>query len=252
MCYSVKYLKDKLHKYAKHHDIDDSQIPNLFDQHYTSGFSHPDLAVIVDADPKKFSLFNWGLIPFWVKDAQTATKLSNQTLNSRSETMFDKPSFRNSALKKRCLIVIDGFYEYHHHDSKQLIPYFIYQKNDEPLILAGLWEHWDLKNENIKRNTVSIVTTKANKKMAAIHNNPKVLQRTGPRMPLIFNEDLASEWLKHDENPKIEKERIAELCHPYPDDLLKYHSVGQLQGKNGIGNDPKASEEIIYELENLP
>ena len=88
MCYSLKYLKDKLHKYARHHDIDDSNIPQLFDQHYVGAFSHPDLAVIPDSEPNKIYNFNWGLIPFWVKDIKTANKLANQTLNARSETLF--------------------------------------------------------------------------------------------------------------------------------------------------------------------
>ncbi len=251
MCYSVKYLKDKLHKYAKHHDIDDAQIPQLFDQHYAGAFSHPDLAVLPDSDPKTFHTFNWGLIPFWVKDVKTATKLSNQTLNARSETMFEKPSFRNSAMKKRCLIVVDGFYEYFHLDD-QKIPYYIFKKNEEPMLMAGLWEKWELPQEKIKRYTVSIVTTAANKTLSKIHNNPTALKRSGPRMPVIIPEDLSSDWLKHEEEPNIEKEKIMDLCHPYPDDQIDYYTVPHSLGKSGVGNSPEAWQKQKYNLIGLP
>jgi putative SOS response-associated peptidase YedK len=251
MCYSVKYLKDKLHKYAKHHDINDSQIPKLFDQHYTSGFSHPDLAVITDNDPKQFHIFNWGLIPFWVKDIPTATKLSNQTLNARSETIFEKPSFRNSIMDRRCLIVLDGFFEYHHFQN-QTIPYYIERKDGEPIIMAGIWDKWELKDENIVRYSCSILTTEANSKMAQIHNNPKTLKRGGARMPLILPDELSSEWLVHEENPKLEKDKLTELMLPYAEDLLNYTTVRPLQGKNGVGNSPLASEKYEYGLIGLP
>lgn len=251
MCYSVKYLKDKLHKYAKHHDIDDAQVPKLFDQFFVNGFNHPDLAVIPDFDPKAIHLFNWGLIPFWVKDASTATKLSNQTLNARSESVFEKPSFRSAIKSRRCLILLDGFYEYHHYKGKTY-PYHVKLKDDETMIMAGLWESWELKDEGIKRNTVSILTTGANPMMSRIHNNPKVLERGGARMPLILPDEIALDWIKHEENEKLDKEKLKELMHPYPQEEMEYYTVKALQGKNGTGNTKEAFEYFDYELEELP
>lgn len=251
MCYSVKYLKDKLHKYAKHHDIDDSQVPQLFDQHYVNGFSHPDLPVIPDSDPKKIHAFNWGLIPFWVKDVTTATKISGQTLNARAETIFEKPSFRGPAMHKRCLILVDGFYEYYH-VNKSTVPYYLFRKDDQAMVMAGLWEKWELKQENIVRYSVSIVTTEANKTLAKIHNNPSVLKRTGPRMPLILPDEMAHLWLRHDENKNIEKQRLKELMLPYPDELLSYYTVGHAMGKAGLGNSPEAWKKHEYNISGLP
>jgi putative SOS response-associated peptidase YedK len=251
MCYSVKYLKDKLHKYAKHHDLDDSVIPQLFDQHYVSGFAHPELPIITDIEPNAIQAFNWGLIPFWVKDALTATKLSNQTLNARSETMFEKPSFRNSSMSRRCLILVDGFYEYYHINGKK-IPYYIFLKDQETMLMAGLWEKWELKKENISRYTVSIVTTHANDLMAKIHNNPATLKRTGPRMPLIIPEELKKEWLLHNEDPQYEKQRINDLLLPYPSDLMGHYSVAHSLGNNGVGNSDKAWKRMDYNIESLP
>lgn len=251
MCYSVKYLKDKLHKYAKHHDIDDSVIPQLSDQHYAGAFSHPDLAVIPDSDPKTFHLFNWGLIPFWVKDVKTATKLSNQTMNARSETIFEKPSFRNAAMKNRCLIVVDGFYEYHHHESEK-IPYYIFRKDKKPMLLAGLWQKWEFQEENIQRNTVSIVTTSANETLRKIHNNPTALKRSGPRMPVILPEELSDDWLEHPEEENIEKEKIRDLCTPFEDELLDYYTVPHALGKKGVGNTTEAWKQIDYNIKEIP
>ncbi len=251
MCYSVKYLKEKLYKYAKHHDIDDSVVPQLFDQHYTGGFSHPDLAVIPDIDPNALHAFNWGLIPFWVKDVKTATKLSNQTLNARSESMFEKPSFRNSAMNKRCLILVEGFYEYYH-AGKDKIPYFIFRKDDKPMIMAGLWECWELPNEKIKRYTVSIVTTVANSTLSKIHNNPTTLKRTGPRMPVIIPEEQSSLWLSHEEEPNIEKEKVLDLCKPFPDEMIDFYTVPHALGNNGVGNSPDAWRKAEYNLIGLP
>jgi putative SOS response-associated peptidase YedK len=251
VCYSVKYLKDKLHKYAKHHDIDDSQVPQLFDQHFVNGFSHPELPVIPDSDPKKIHLFDWGLIPFWVKDVATATKMSNQTLNARAETIFEKPSFRGPAMHKRCLILVDGFYEFYH-VGKATVPYYLFRKDDKPMIMAGLWEKWELKTENIVRYSTTIVTTVANQTLTKIHNNPTALKRTGPRMPVILPDEIAGQWLEHDENKTIEKDRLNELMMPYPDDLISYYTVPHAMGKEGVGNSPKAWNKHDYDINGLP
>lgn len=66
----------------------------------------------------------WGLIPNWVKDLDTANKIRNKTINARGESIFEKPSFKNSARTKRCLIYVNGFYE-HHYFNEKTYPYYI-------------------------------------------------------------------------------------------------------------------------------
>ena len=76
-----------------------------------------------------------------MKDDVQGKQLWNQTLNARGESIFEKPAFRNSAQKKRCIVFVEGFYE-HHHFGKKTYPYFIYLKDRPHFALAALWEQW--------------------------------------------------------------------------------------------------------------
>lgn len=212
--------------------------------YHASGFSHPDLLIYTDEDPYFPMVATWGLIPHWVKDEDEKKKIWNNTLNARGETIFEKPSFRFAAEHSRCLIYIDGFYE-HHHFKNNTYPFYIYQKDNEPLILAGLWSHWtnDLGG---KMKTFSIVTTKGNPMMAKIHNNPKL---KGPRMPLILHEDLADKWLQPISD-ELDKKLLQDLILSYPDEELTFHTVAKLRGKNYMGNVETISQKVVYhELE---
>ncbi len=251
MCYDKEYLARKNYNYAKRysHSLEDieyyrKQLEQFPPAYYVSGFSHPRVPVITDDHPNEIQGFSWGLIPFWVKDAFTAVKLSNQCLNARGETIFEKPAFKNSAMRKRCLITcIDGFFEHYHFKGKKY-PYFISLKDDEPMTFAGLWERWENKEEGIIRNTYTIVTTKANKLMAHLHNNPK-RELGDSRMPVILPKELEREWLKPI-NDKVDKEMIQELIKPFPDDLMEAWPVRQLKGKNGVGNSELAHQKFDY------
>ncbi len=157
--------------------------------------------------------------------------------------MFEKNSFKNSAMKKRCLIIVDGFYD-HHWKGKNSFPHFVTTKNEVPFSLAGLWETWTSKEEGITKNTVSIVTSSANKMMSYIHNKPKGSE--GPRMPLIIPKDLEEEWLRHVEDP-VGKQAVLELIKPYEDHNLISYTVPKLRGKAYIGNVPEIMAFHTYE-----
>ena len=256
MCYNVNYLTKKRIEYAKRLGglIDEEDLDNDFDEilskniprYYATGFEHPDLPVITNEDPHKLQMFSWGLIPFWVKDPKQAIMLSNKTLNARGEEMFDKPSFRNSARNKRCLVLIDGFFEYHWYDGKAY-PYYIQLKNGEPMVMAGLWESWHYPKENIHRYSLSIVTTAANGLMSYIHNKPAGSQE--PRMPVILSRENENKWLI-DIQAKIDQEQIQTLIQPYEESEMVGYTVPKLKGKDGIGNIKDAIREFRYsELE---
>jgi putative SOS response-associated peptidase YedK len=134
------------------------------------------------------------------------------------EEYRQKPSYRKAG---RCLIFIDGFYEHHTGANKKKYPFKVYMKNEEPMIVAGLWA----EREGVK--TISIVTTEANELMAKIHNEAK-------RMPLILNKDNQDEWLLGKDLKPIDSEHLA--CHP----------VGQLRGKNATGNKPEVEQAVVY------
>ncbi len=253
MCYDIKASTEAQLQRAKRHgdkdavqQIEQQLIPFTdLPLHHASGFQHPKLLIYTEEHPWKPEVATWGLIPHWVKDRQQASKYWNNTLNARGETIFEKPSFRDAAREHRCLIYIEGFYE-HHHYNKKTYPFFISRPNQEPLILAGLWNRWQDPDSGEIEATFSIVTTKGNRLLSRIHNNPKL---EGPRMPLILPEALADSWLQEIDE-KLDEKMILDLVEAYPDEGLQAHTVRRLRGKEYPGNIPEISAPYSYpELE---
>lgn len=130
-------------------------------------------------DPHTMHFSKWGLIPHWAKDPKIGYKL----INARSETLKEKPSFRGSLQKGRCLVLADGFYEWGMTAGRK-IPYRIELKDRKPFSMAGLCSRWkDATGKSI--NTFTIITTNANETVGTIHN----------RMPVIFNREQEAKWL---------------------------------------------------------
>jgi putative SOS response-associated peptidase YedK len=252
MCYTAVSITRQLVKYAKHRSDDKNQISlltkeleditrHLIPLHIADAYAHPKLLVFTNTKPFSPQLFHWGLIPAWIKNKADALKIAQQTLNARAETLFEKPAYRYSASHKRCLIYLDAFYEYHHYNGKTY-PFHFSHLHDEPLAMAGLWEEWADKETGELVNTVSIITTKANVLLKKIHNNPK---QNEARMPVILPREKQDEWLNTSEKTQLEK-----LLIPYPEQLLKAHTVRKLKGKDASGNSPLAEEKFEYaELE---
>ena len=250
MCYDIKTnLEAQLSRASRKLDlqaikeIKENLIPltNL-PVYHTTGFSHPKLLIYTDRSPWFPEVSTWGLVPHWVKDKKQVKELWNKTLNARGETIFEKPSFRESAKHKRCIIYVNGFYEHHHLDGKTF-PFYIHQKNDKPLALGGLWSEWIDQETGEILNSFSIVTTAGNKMLAKIHNNPKL---EGPRMPLILPQELEDKWLEPVED-ELDVKSIQELIKDYPDEELDAYTVRRLRGKEYIGNTEKVSEPFQYE-----
>ncbi len=205
---------------------------------HTQGFQHPKLLVYTEDNPLFPKVSQWGLVPFWAKEKKD---IWNKTLNARGETLFDKPSFRTAAKNSRCIIPVDGFYE-HHHQSKQAYPYYIYRKDGKPITLAGLCSNWTDKETGEILNTFTIVTTKGNKMLSVIHNNPKM---NGPRMPVILSEKNIPYWLEHYEEELVQ-DAVENLIQPFADGTLQAHTVAPLRGKLAVGNIPEVVQEVDY------
>lgn len=250
MCYTVAQLKMREYKYALRNDFPQEIIDKLYEEwkkleegenaemHYrVSGFVHPDLiAITPDLTCQKI---NWGLIPSWVKSVEEAKQIREKTLNARGETFFEKPAFRESAKSKRCLILVDGFYEYHHLKGKTF-PYFIQHIDPEmPFVMGGIFSEWADPETGEIHLTGSIVTTPGNTMMTRIHNNPK---NEGPRMPLILAEGTYKKWLDETDKAEIEK-----LVRPFPDELMKSFTVGKMSGKNEVPDSPESQKEFVYQ-----
>ncbi|MBT8255978.1 MAG: SOS response-associated peptidase [Bacteroidia bacterium] len=250
MCYDIKAsLESQLNRARREGDEDAikeiiEKLAPLTDLpiFHASGFSHPKLFIYTDDEPYTPTVATWGLVPHWVKDRDQLKKFWNNTLNARGETIFEKPSFRNSAKNNRCIIYVDGFYEHHHFKGKTY-PFFIHQKNNVPIALAGLYSEWLDKETGELLNTFSIVTTRGNRMLAKIHNNPKL---KGPRMPLILPAELEDAWLDPI-NDELDIKGIQELIQPYDEEELAAFTVHRLRGKEYLGNVLESSVPFDYE-----
>jgi putative SOS response-associated peptidase YedK len=251
MCYDIKASLESQLKRAKRNndlaailEIEQKLAPYTdLPAHHKSGFAHPKLLIYTAAEPFKPIIAQWGLIPHWVKDSELKNKLWNSTINARGETLAEKPSFRDAYKSKRCLVYLDGFYEHHHQDG-ETYPFYIYQNDESPLCLAGLWSEWTDRDSGEVWTTFSLVTTKANSMMAKIHNNPKAKEA---RMPVLLNEAEAELWLNADANQPEQKEALAALIRPWTGSDLAAHPVAKLRGKNYQGNIPEITKKVHYD-----
>ena len=121
----------------------------------------------------------WGLVPHWAKDPTIGARL----VNARSESVAEKPAFRDAFRRRRCLVPADGFYEWKA-DGKTKQPYYFSAVSGAPLALAGLWESWKAPDGAIVR-TVCLLTTEANELMVPVHD----------RMPVIVGREHWAAWL---------------------------------------------------------
>lgn len=115
----------------------------------------------------------WGLLPSWVKDPRKFTLL----INARSETVREKPAFKNAIKRRRCLIPADGYYEWRTSEDRKR-PYFIHRSDGAPMSFAGLAETWMGPNGE-ELDTVAIVTAAANADLAVLHHRVPVAIRPG-------------------------------------------------------------------------
>lgn len=180
-----------------------------------SGFAHPLLPVLTAQGKRRFELMRWGLIPHWVSHHTQAAELSQQTLNARAETLFEKPSFRDVALTQRCIIPVTGFYEWQTSGRTQT-PFFLQPAAGRFFLLGGLHSVWPSRETGELIHTFSIVTVPANPLMAEIHN-------TKQRMPLILTPEMAGEWTK----PALSQTEVRQLCIPYAEALMKAENLNQ-------------------------
>ena len=139
------------------------------------------IAVVRERDGRRrLDALQWGLVPFWAKDASIGRRL----INARLDGVADKPAFREAWTRRRCLIPASGFYEWSEPVDGRKRPHFI-RPGDEPLFaLAGLWERWRTPAGD-KLETCVILTTDANAQLAPIHD----------RMPLLIPRDAHALWL---------------------------------------------------------
>lgn len=179
-----------------------SEVPELAPR-YNIAPSQLIAAIMQDKENQenKLKWMRWGLIPSWAKD----TKIGYKLINARSETLTEKPSFRNAFKRRRCLIIADGFYEWQKQE-KHKQPYYIQLRDKQPFAFAGLWETWQ-PEDGEAIISCTIITTEANAVMQPIHN----------RMPVILSPDVYEQWL----DPTFDQSNaLLESLKPYDSEMI--------------------------------
>jgi putative SOS response-associated peptidase YedK len=155
-----------------------------------------------------FALARWGLIPSWVKEINTGYS----TINARAETVAEKPAFRSAFQHRRCLIPADGYFEWQEiTGSKTKQPWYIQLKSQEPMALAGLWEHWQ-GSDGSEIESCTVIVTAGNELMQPIHD----------RMPVILSPEAWNVWL---DTANINKQGLKTLLTQYPVDEMTAWAV---------------------------
>jgi len=130
--------------------------------------TQPIPVVMLENGGRHFRLMRWGLVPAWVKDARKFTLL----INARSETVLEKPAFKNAMKRRRVLVPADGYYEWQDKDGRKR-PFFIHRRDGRPVGFAALAETWMGPNGE-EFDSVAIVTTAASPDLAALHHRVPV------------------------------------------------------------------------------
>lgn len=193
----------------------------VFDEFYKPNYNcapSQKLPVITNTAQDKISYLKWGLVPFWAKDPKIGYKM----INTRAETIDEKPSFKQAFKKRRCLIPANGFYEWK--KNKHKIPYRIFLKTEELFAMAGIWETWhDVEGRPL--HTFSIITTRPNQLIENIHN----------RMPVILKPENETAWLNNDD-----EQFLLGLLEPHQADRMEAYPVS-----DKVNSPRNNSEDII-------
>jgi putative SOS response-associated peptidase YedK len=136
----------------------------------------PDVAAT-----RRLAMLYWGLVPWWAKDKSIGARM----INARSETLKDKPAFREAYQRRRGLVPADGYYEWMKLGARNRQPYFIRPVSGTPFALAALWERWRDPEGAEALESFTLLTTDAARSIAHIHD----------RMPVIIRPEAYAEWL---------------------------------------------------------
>ena len=223
MCFTVSI-------YAGTHVIE-TDVGAVFDdaEAYTpyfhvNGFVHPELPIITGERPNAIEMMQWGLVPRWTRDTASADDIRSKTLNARAETLFEKPSFRYAATKRRALLPVNGFLEWRH-DGSVKQPYLVRDGDGRLLTLGCVWDEWTDRGTGDIRRTFSIVTTEANALLSWVHNAKQ-------RMPVIVPPSARRAWLSD-----VDRDEIMRLMRPLDEGLIEAVPLDRAVSKIKVNTD---------------
>jgi len=211
------------HELAERFFLD--EIPELMPR-YNIGPGQ-DIPVVVpnpQTEGRLVRLLKWGLEPPWQQGRPVTTRL----FNARGETVLEKPVFRESFLQRRCLVPVDGFFEWQKRpDGRQ--PFYFSAKDRKPMALAGIWETREYPGGH-RVGSCSILTVAANSLMRPVHH----------RMPVILPEADWKFWL---DLPREKTETLLSLLKPLPAELLQSWPVSREVNRSDC-DDPHCVEPV--------
>ena len=174
--------------------------------------------IVADDDHRRvLDVFRWGLVPHWAKSPKVGYKM----INARAETAPTKSAYRQALQRRRCLVVVDGFYEWavpDPADPKRKVPFYFRRADGQPITFAGLYETWWDKTRSKEPDpesylqTCVIMTTDAGEDLAGVHD----------RMPVIIEPADRDRWL----DPEVtDPDAVVPLLRPSPPGTLERHPV---------------------------
>jgi putative SOS response-associated peptidase YedK len=178
-----------------------------------------------DRRGRRIGLLTWGLVPAWMDEP------GNGLINARSESVMEKPSFREAFERRRCLVPADGFYEWRRAGSAR-IPHWFFPRDGALLSLAGVWARWSRPGQET-RHTFAILTTGASEDVAPVHD----------RMPVIIDPGDRVQWLERTVDPSA----LAALLRPAPPGTLESRTVSARVNR-ATEDDPAMIDEASPDL----
>jgi putative SOS response-associated peptidase YedK len=167
------------------------------------------VSVVRDVTTRAIEQFRWGLIPSWAKDMEIGSRM----INARSETVAEKPSFKNLIKRKRCLILADGFFEWSVQDPvKGKVPFYFQVGHGDPFTFAGLYDEWK-PSEGEKVLSCTIITCTPNSLVNSYHN----------RMPVILGKEDRWKWVEE----TLPIDPALNMLSPYPADDMSVRQVSK-------------------------
>ena len=203
--------------------IEESRIPH-YRPRYNLAPGQGIPAIVHDGTRNRLGELSWGLTPSWMTSAP-----AKPIINARSESVHEKPAFRDLVASKRCLIPADGFYEWQSQSDGSKQPMRIVRKDRRPFGMAALYET-KVSQAGNRISSCVILTTAANSVMAPIHH----------RMPVILEAQEAAQWLDRTVN---DPQQVLTLLRSCPDEWLEAYPVERRVGQ--IKNDDPACIEPI-------
>jgi putative SOS response-associated peptidase YedK len=179
---------------------------------YNIAPTQPVAAIREAGQNRILSLMRWGLVPSWASDISIGARL----INGRSETILEKPAFRDSFRMRRCLVPADGFYEWKK-AGRERYPFHFVMKDSSLFAFAGVWDRWRSPAGQVVESC-SILTTAPNELLDGVHD----------RMPVILPQRHYQTWLTA---PATEAQRLAELLVPFDASVMQRYPVSSLVNK---------------------